>query len=193
MKNKNIQKAIKLYKQSARNGNDEAIFELGKIYYNGKYVKKDINKAMKYFKQIADYGHIKAKYNVATIYAQKTYEKHDYKKAYNIFLELAKSGEGKAQNNIGIFLLYGLGVDKDYKLALKWFEQSYFESKYKPAVCNLAIMFVNGYGAFPNFGRAAKLARVGIKDNIPACKKVYEEFNLHKYKEDKSFKFGYYK
>jgi len=195
IKKNEFQKAIKLLKKSARQGNDNALFELGKIYFEGKIVKKDLIKAMEYFKMVADYGNIKAKYNVATIYARKDYKEHNYIKAYNIFLELAKQNHGASQNKIGLFLLHGLGeIDKDYKKALKWFEYAYFKNRYKPAVCNLSYMFANGYGAMFNFGRAAEFARIGIKEGYPFCKKVYDEYKLHKYKKDKGFKYfrGYY-
>ncbi len=78
-------------------------------------------------------------------------------------------------------------------MAVKWFEQAYFEHNYKPASCNLAVMFANGYGVFPNFGRAKKLAQEGYEKKIPTCVKVYKDFRLYKYPEDKGFKSGYYK
>ena len=152
-----------------------------------------MDKSLYYFEKISAYGNKKAKYNTAIIYANKNYKNHSYRKAYNIFLELAQLGYEKAQNKVGIFLLHGLGIDKDYKLSVKWFEQSYFEHNYKPASCNLAIIFANGYGVFPNFGRAKKLAQEGYKKKVPTCVKVYKDFNLHKYPEDKGFKSGYYK
>ncbi len=191
-KNKNIKVALDLYEQSAKDGEDKALFILGKIYYNGKYVKRDISKAMEYFRKAALYGNIKAKYNVAIIYGQKSYKKHSYKKSYDIFLELAREHHAKAQNKVGIYLLYGLGVERDYKLAVKWFEQSYFVNEYQSSACNLAVMFANGYGVFANFGRARVLAQKGYENKNPICIKVYKQFNLHKYKRDKGFKFGFY-
>lgn len=193
-KQKNIKKALYFYKKSAINGNDNAIFILGKIYYTGKYVKQNLDKSLYYFEKIAPYGNQKAKYNSAIIYANKKFKKHSYKKAYKLFLQLAQEGYAQAQNNVGIFLLYGIGgIDKDYKMAVKWFEEAYFKHHYKPASCNLAIMFANGYGVFPNFGRARKLAQEGYDEKIPTCVKVYRKFNLYKYPKDKGFKFGYYK
>jgi len=191
---KKIKKALYFYTKSAIAGNDKAIFILGKIYYNGKYIKQNLEKSLYYFEKISAYGDKKAKYNSAIIYANKKYKKHNYKKAYNLFLELAQEGYAKAQNNIGIFLLYGIGgIDKDYKMAVKWFEQAYFKHHYQPASCNLAIMFANGYGVFPNFGRARKLAQKGYDKKMPTCVKVYKEFKLYKYPKDKGFKIGYYK
>lgn len=185
----NTEKAISLLKKSAINGDINSYFELGKIYYK----QKNLTNAMKYFKLASDYGHLKAKYNMAIIYGNKNYKEHSFKNSYNLFLDLAQKGNPKAQNKVGLFLLYGWGVDKDYKLAVKWFENAYFKRGYKPAICNLSYMFANGYGVFANFGRASVLAQIGMKEGLNRCRSIYKEYNLHKYSEDKSFKFGYYK
>lgn len=184
---------IKNYKELARKGDIQANFYLGKIYFNGKIVKQDLDSAMKYFKRASIYENQKALYNIATIYAQKRYSNFSLRKSYNLFLDLAQKGNPKAQNKIGLFLLHGLGVDKDYKLSVRWFEQSYFKGNYKPAACNLSLMYASGKGVFPNFGRARELADVGLKDKIPTCVKTYKEFNLQKYEKDKGFKYGFYK
>ncbi|MEA2019353.1 MAG: tetratricopeptide repeat protein [Campylobacterota bacterium] len=190
---KNITKAIKLYKKSARGGEDEALFKLGKIYYNGRFIKRDISKAMGYFKQVASYGHKKAKFNVAVIYGQKKYKNHSYKKSYEIFLDLAREHHPKAQFMVANALLKGLGTQKDYPLALKWLEQSYFKNGYEPSRCMLAVVYANGLGVIQNLGRARVLAQNGFDKKTPICTRVYKEFNLHKYESDKSFKFGFYR
>ena len=192
-KDGDVKKAFKLYKDLSRDVIDEAYFKLGTIYYKGKGVKRDITLAMDYFKQASAYGHSKAKYNSAIIYGLKQYKFHSYRKAYNTFLELAQNNYAKAQNKVGQYLVYGLGIDKDYKLAVKWFEQSFFTGHYKPASCSLALMYASGKGVFPNLGRARELAQDGYDKNIPACIKVYKDFNLQKYDKDKGFKFGFYK
>ena len=159
-------------------------FELGKNYF----YQNDMEKAKQYFQISSDYGNKKATYNLATIYAKEK----NYKKAYPLFLKAATNNYPQAQNKVGLFLLYGWGIEKDYKEAVKWFEYAYFKNKYIPAVCNLSYMYANGYGVMFNFGRAAKLARIGIKENLPQCKKVYSEYKLDKYKEDKGFQYRYY-
>ncbi len=174
------------YSSEIKNNPADHYFELGKKYYH----EKEIQKAIQYFELSWEYGNDKAQYNLATIYAQN---KH-YKKAFPLFLSLAKQNNPKAQNMVGVFLLNGLGVQKDYKKALHWFEQAFFENNYTPAVCNLSFMFANGYGASFNFGRASILARIGMKHDLPRCKKVYEEYNLQKYTKDRGWlNFGYYK
>ena len=63
-KSGDIKMAIKLYKELARGGSDEANFKLGIIYYKGKGIKKDIQKAIYYFEKASLYDHKKAQYNI---------------------------------------------------------------------------------------------------------------------------------
>jgi len=189
-----IDYAINLYKLSAREGSDDANFQLGKIYYLKKYDKKDLLKSYEYFKKASDYEHPKAKYNLAVIFSQKDFIKHNYKNSYELFYDLAKKDYANAQYKVGMFLLYGLGVDKDYKEANKWLERAYFVNGYKRASCAIAMIYANGLGVLQNLGRARNLSFDKI-EKYPLCKKVFYDFKLYKdkYTKDKGFKFGYYK
>ena len=189
-----IDDAIKLYELSARDGSDEANFQLGKIYYLKRYQKHDMLKAYEYFKKASVYEHVKAKYNLAVILSQKTFIKHSYKSSYELFYSLAKQNHVKSQYKVGIYLLYGIGVDKDYPMAKAWLEQAYFKNNYKRAACGIASIYANGFGVIQNLGRARQLSQDKIK-KYPLCKKVFNEFKLYKdkYKEDKGFKYGFYK
>jgi hypothetical protein len=190
----NIDGSIKLFKLSARAGEDEANFQLGKIYYLPKYHKRNLSKAYEYFKKASDYEHVKAKYNLAVIYGQKKFKKHSYTRSYELFHDLAKQDYSNAQYKLGIYLLYGFGIEKNYGMAKDWLERSYFENKYERASCGLAVIYANGFGVIQNLGRARQLSGGNIK-NYSLCKKVFNEFKLYKnkYKEDKGFKYGYYK
>lgn len=193
LESKNYKSAVELLKKSAKYGNNEANFELGKIYFKGEGIKRDLNEAVKYFTRASSSGHISAKYNLGVIYANKSYKEFNYLKAFDIFSELSSLGHAASKYKMGIFLLYGLGVDKDYKKAFKWFEEAYFVDKHELSACYLALMYASGKGVFPNFGRARKLSQEGYDKKIPMCVKVYEDFNLQKYDEDKGFKYGFYK
>jgi TPR repeat protein len=194
LSNNKVNEAIKLYKFSAREGNDDANFELGKIYYLSKYKKKDLSKAFEYFKKASDYGHIKATYNLAVIFSQKKFEKHSYTNSYKLFYSLAKQDYANAQYKVGIYLLYGLGIEKDFTMARAWLERSYFENNYNLASCGIASIYANGFGVIQNLGRARKFS-VSYKDEYPLCKNIFYDFKLYKqkYNEDKGFKYGYYK
>ena len=186
----NIDEAIKLYKLSAREGEDEANFQLGKIYYQ----KQDLNKSFEYFKKASDYGHQKAKFNLGVIFSQKKFDKFSYKSSYKLFYDLATQNYTSAQYKVGIYLLYGIGVPKDYAMAKAWLERAYFKNDHEKAACGLATIYANGFGVIQNLGRARKLSEDKI-NKYPLCKKVFQEFTLYKskYKEDKGFKSGYYK
>jgi len=190
----NIDTAILLFKKSAREGNDEANFELGKIYYIKKYNKQNLNLSAIYFKKAADYEHIKAKYNLAIIYSQKKYKKHSFKKAYELFLSLAQDGYPNAQYMVGMYLIKGFGVDKDYTLAKRWLEEAYFENNYEKASCGIAYIYAYGLGVLQNLGRARKLSE-NYQNKYSLCKDTFLDFKLYKkkYEKDGGFKFGYYK
>ncbi|MDC0933228.1 tetratricopeptide repeat protein [Arcobacteraceae bacterium] len=192
--NGKINKAIKLYKSSAREGSDEANFELGKIYYLKEYNNRDLSIAYNYFKKASDYGHVKARYNLAVILGQSKFKKHSYKDSYELFYSLAKQDYANAQYKVGIYLLYGIGVEKDYTMARAWLERAYFENKYAIASCGIASIYANGLGVIQNLGRARKFSENHIT-KYSLCKKVFYDFKLHKqkYNEDKGFKYGYYK
>jgi len=194
LSNKKIDVAIDLYKLSAREGNDEANFQLGKIYYLEKYRKRDLLKAYDYFKKASAYEHQKAKYNLAVLLSQQNFLKHSFQNSYELFYDLAKQDYPGAQYKVGIYLLYGIGVEKDYNMAKQWLERAYFINGYQQASCGLAILFANGFGELQNLGRARNLAFDKTK-KYPLCKKVFYNFKLYKdkHKKDKGFKFGYYK
>ena len=112
-------------------------------------------------------------------------KKKDYRLSYNTFLDLAQKSHAKAQHQVGNFLTYGY-VDKDYKLAVKWYEQS-LKNGYKYSSCSLAFMYANGKGVFPNFGKARELAQEGYDKKWPLCVRVYKDFNLQKYDKNRGF------
>ncbi|WP_428025303.1 tetratricopeptide repeat protein [Arcobacter sp.] len=186
-----ITQQIKDYQDRALNDDPEAYFQLGKIYFEGKYVFKNYEKALEYFSAASHLGHIQGTYNLALFYLSKQTPFHDNKKALSYFLELARKGHAPSQNRIGMYLTSGIILEKDYKEAVKWFEAS-SKQGYVNAQCNLAFMYASGKGVWQNMGRAHAFAKPGYKKGYKLCKKVWDDFNLEKYPEDKGFKFKFY-
>ncbi len=54
---KDITKAIQLYKQAAEKGNLKSLDSLGRIYQRGKGVEKNLKKALEYYTLAATKGH----------------------------------------------------------------------------------------------------------------------------------------
>jgi TPR repeat protein len=183
---------IKEYKTKINNGDMNATFNLGVVYFKGKIIKKDLKKAFYYFKLASDYGNTKARLNLGLLYLNKKFDKYNSKKGFEILNQLAKNNNKKAQYFVGYSLLRGIGTETNYKKALDWFEYSYFENNYLKSTCMIAIMYANGFGRFQNLGRANKMAQIGAKEKLPLCINVIKEFKLYRYKKDKGFKFGYY-
>jgi TPR repeat protein len=103
---------------------------------------------------------------------------------------LANQGHAGAQNRMGMFLLYGF-IQKDYVQAVKWFEKSSMQG-YELANCHLAFMYASGKGVWQNLGRAHAFAKKGKDNGIKMCQKVWKDFKLFKYPEDKGWKFKFY-
>jgi len=185
------EKSFSYYVKLAKKRDPEALFKLGKFYYEGKIVKRSYKKALKYLNRSSALGYEKATYNLGILYANNKTIYHSYSKSYEIFLELAKEGHAPSQNKVGTFLTFGFGGPIDFVEAVKWFEKSSKQS-YITAQCNLASMYAAGMGVFTNFGRAHAFAKKGKELRHPICLKIWREYNLGKYKKDKGFKFKFY-
>ena len=124
--------------------------------------------------------------------AIKLMNKKDYEKAYNLFVDDANSGNAKSQLMLGKFFLQKNElIQKDYEKALYYFKLASKQKLYE-ANCYIAYMYANGFGVFPNFGRAHVFAKKEYEKGNKLCTKVWNDFNLSKYSEDKGFKIGDY-
>ncbi len=72
---------------------------------------------------------------------------------FNELLEKAVNGDDEAQFELGSRYFKGVGVKKDYKLAVKWFEKSAISCN-PHAECSLAFCYYNGDGIKKNYKEA---------------------------------------
>ncbi len=165
----------------------DVYFEQGKEYYK----KRDYKQAFTNFEKASLLGNQKATYNLGVLYTNKKTSTYNPQKAYEVFSSLSKQNHAASQNRMGMYYLLGVVVDKDYKLAVNYFEKA-SKQGYVTAQCNLSLMYASGKGVFTNFGRAHAFAKDGYDKGNPICKKVWKDFNLEKYPEDKGFKFKFY-
>lgn len=183
--------AMHYYKQLAQEKNPEAMFRLAQIYASGQTVQQSLSTTKAYLEEASNLNHLKSTYFLGKFYLSQKTIYHDPIKAYNLFLQASKASYAPAQNMIGEFLLNGIAIEKDYMLAVKYFEEA-SKQGWVDAHCNLAFMYASGKGVFPNFGRAHAFAKEGMKEKNEKCLKVWEEYNLKKYPEDKGWKFNFY-
>lgn len=189
---KDYKKALFYYKEAAKEHNVNAMVKLGMMYYEGEFVKQGYSSAHKYFSDASKQGNIKATYYLGVLYANKKTIYYDLNKAYEILLSLESSNYAPALNRLGMFYTFGMaGVDKDYKKAVKLFENA-SKQGLETAHCNLAYMYASGKGVFQNLGRAHAFAKEGVENKNEICMNVWKIFKLAKYPEDKGWKFNFY-
>ena len=190
-KEEGVLKALSSYRVLAKRDDTNSIFRLATLYLKGTGVQKSFSTAKVFLEKGSSLNHHKSTYLLGKLYISKESPYHDKKLAFNTFLKAANDGYAPAQNMIGQFLAAGIAVDKDYKMAIQYFEYA-SKQGHEDAHCNLAFMYANGKGAFPNFGRAHQFAKEGVKKGNKKCIKVWETYNLQKYDEDKGWKFNFY-
>ncbi|RXK00167.1 hypothetical protein CRU98_03150 [Arcobacter sp. CECT 8986] len=184
-------KALNLYKELAKQENTEAIHRLAYLYTTGKGVPKNYEYAYVLLLKGATLGDFKCAYDLVKLYMNKDTIYYDEINAYNLLSDLVNAKYAPAENMVGVLYLKGMIVQKDYKKAVTYFERA-SKQGYALAHCYLAYMYASGKGVFANFGRAHIFAKEGMKHNIRLCEKVYKDYNLKKYPEDKGFKFNFY-
>jgi TPR repeat protein len=184
-------KALSFYKELAEQNNTKAMMHLAKIYLEGKEIEKSFSKAKELLERASKLNDNKASFYLGRFYLSKKTPYFNPAKAYNSFVKAANNDYAPAQNMVGEFLVNGIAVDKDYKLAVKLFEKA-SKQGFIDAQCNLAFMYASGKGVFPNFGRAHQFAKKGKELGNKRCIKVWNDYKLEKYPEDKGWKFNFY-
>ncbi|KAI9250329.1 hypothetical protein BY458DRAFT_590246 [Sporodiniella umbellata] len=156
-------------------GDIEALLELGKVYYLGtRAIKKDFKEAIKYFTQIVDKRGFVPKDKARKKEYRQIGEALGYlglmswrgegvkpnpKIAYEWFIEGLDYDDPVSQNSIGWMYKYGIVVEENRRLAIKYFEQAAIR-KLPDAEINLALEYVQDEKALQNaielLNRAAK-------------------------------------
>src|SRR5207247_8580926 len=78
---KDIEKAVELYKRAVEQGNAAAQYNLGYCYQNGIGVEKDAGMAVQLYHQAAEQGNAAAEYNLGRCYQYATGVEKDGQKA----------------------------------------------------------------------------------------------------------------
>jgi TPR repeat protein len=160
-KTKNYSEAFKYYNLSIKKYHktmvefQESNFELGQMYFLGDYVKKDYKKAYEYF--------------IISSNVNKDIDhflNNNYTKSFSLFY-------------LGYMNRYGLGRLIDYNEAFTHFSQSTIigESNYE-----LGLMYIFGIGVEKDYKIASKYIKKAFDEDIDEAKKVWNEFELWKFK-----------
>ena len=81
------------------------------------------------------------------------FDKGDYASAFPVWKLRAEANDLEAQNYLGIHYMLGLGVKRDFGLAMKWYETA-AKNGYPDAQRNLGLMYESGLGTPRDFEKA---------------------------------------
>lgn len=114
--------SLRLLKKYAGQGQIDAQFYLGRVYWGGHGVKESDPKALQLFQLAADQGHIGSQANIGWSYVFGYGVAKDEARAMTIFRQLADRNIAEGQGALGYGYLFGKGVKQDCKQALDYIQ-----------------------------------------------------------------------
>ena len=120
--------AIEIFKPLAAQGDKQAQFRLGMMYYHGQGVAEDERIAVSWLQKAAQQGHAEAMFELGNAYlvgsqASKLVEDPD-REAAIWFHASARAGNMQAQYYLGLLFLAGNGVQQSRTEAEFWFAKA---------------------------------------------------------------------
>lgn len=109
---------------SAEQGDAEAQFRLGMMYYHGNRVEQDDVQAAYWFRQAAEQGYADAQLKLGDVYEYGKGVEQDYTQAIYWYRQAAEQEHAGAQFYLGRMYKLGRGVQRDLSLASEWYARS---------------------------------------------------------------------
>lgn len=154
-------------------GDVEALFLLGKAYWNGKQVSKDQAKAVECFRRASEQDHVEAQASLGAAYALGQGVAKDLTLALDCFRKAAERGSALAQTNLGNTLIGGQGVEKDVGEGLEWLAKA-GDQGFLKAQNRLAELYATGSaGVSIDYDKAIKWVRKAVDQDDPAAFNLY--------------------
>lgn len=132
-------------------------------YEYGLGVKRNIRLALYWYEKAAESGYITALNNLAHFYIFRETIYKDIPRGLQYAIEAAECEDEEAQNALGLCYEEGLGVEKNYEEAFKWFSLAVKNGAGPCALKNLARCYREGKGVAIDKRKADKLERQAIK------------------------------
>ncbi|MGO9605386.1 MAG: TIR domain-containing protein [Candidatus Binataceae bacterium] len=150
--------ALKEYQQASGQGDAEAEWELGRMYFRGWGVDKNYPEALKWFRKSAEQGNALAAHGLGEMYMNGWGADQDYSAAIKWYRISAEQGNALGEYGLGVMRMNGWGVDKNYSMAVKWYRKS-AEQGNALGQHGLGVMYMNGWGVDKDYSEAVKWYR----------------------------------
>lgn len=119
------EEAMRLFHESAGEGNPDAMFIVADLYGRGDGVEKDPVKALVWCRRAAEQSHPEACYRMGAFHATGHHgARQDMGEAVGWYARASSAGHGRASFTLGVMYLYGEGVDQDLERARHYLEQA---------------------------------------------------------------------
>ena len=125
-----------LFEKAAKQGDANAMHDLGVLYRNGKGVVQSFTKAAEYFTMAAEQGDLDAMHNLAHLYQEGQGVAQSYTKATELYTMAAEQGHVDAMTSVGVLYIQGKGVDQSNEVAREWWTKAANEGQ-EGALINL--------------------------------------------------------
>ena len=152
---------ISKLEKTAKQGNAEAQYKLGDMYYNGE----DYKKAFYWYEKAAKQDHVLAQYSLGAMYEFVKGVSKNYKKAFYWYEKAAKQDHVLAQYSLGAMYDFGRGVLQDYKKAFHWYEKA-AKQGHALAQYSLGLMYQYGNGVSKNYIQAYVFSNLALSGSI---------------------------
>jgi len=174
---------ILILKAQSDEGNSDAKFYLGTLYYSGKNVDQNFDKAISLFQEASDGGNVSATFNLGIIYAKGRGVDVDEKKAFSYYKKAAFGGLPQAQYNYALWLREGRTVEANPVEAIEWFKVS-ANKNFDRSLIELAKGYESGIAGRRDYREAVKLYRRARasetkRDNSPYLQATYHLGRLY--------------
>jgi len=117
-------KAVECYQKAEKQGNAEALYNIGYCYYYGQGLPKNIDRALENYKKSAELGYAKAQCELGGFYYRGEGFTQDYAKAVTWWRKAAEQGNADAQYCLGGCYADGNGVEEDDVKAAGWYRKA---------------------------------------------------------------------
>jgi TPR repeat protein len=107
-------------RELAERGDPHQMYELAKLYENGRGLQRDAGQAFSWYRKAAKAGHVAAAYNVGIAYDSGRGVKRSVRLAMDWYQRAAEGGNIVAMQNLAELYGTGMGVQMDHAKAAAW-------------------------------------------------------------------------
>lgn len=167
-------KARKIWEEMAKNGDGQAMNNLGALYDQGQGVEPDAGRAFHWFAQSANAGNPSGMNNYGRMLEQGRGVPANPEEAARWFDMAARQGQPEAQYNLGFLYENGRGVPRDDAAAAAWYSRA-ASMRQKDALARLGHFYRIGKGVDKNPQRGVLLLyAAAMEGSNPAIAELEE-------------------